>query len=132
MYTWTIICGVDSNINSPEEAMLAWHSTKKLSFPDSESLTILSNMMRNGDKQYNIGNVKNFEMNLVLEIPPINECDISWITDINELEGVFCWIITSVGSETTGTSDDSAEHIDQRVDWSDAGKITQVYSGISF
>ena len=70
--------------------------------------------------------------NIILEIPPINECDIFWITDINELEGVFCWIITSEGSATTETSDDSAEHTDQRVDWSDSGNITQVYGGISF
>ena len=70
--------------------------------------------------------------NILLKIPPLNECDFSWITEINELGGVFCWIITSVGSETTGTSDDSAEHTDQRVDWSDSGKISQVYGGISF
>ena len=50
------------------------------------------------------------EKEILLEIPPVNECDISWITDINELEGVFCWIITSEGSATTETSDDSAEH----------------------
>ena len=36
-----------------------------------------------------------------------------------------------VGSETTGMSDDSAEHTNQRVDWSDSGKISQVYGGIS-
>ena len=69
---------------------------------------------------------------MLLEIPPKNECDIFWITDINELEGVFCWIITSEESVTTKTSDDSAEHTNQRVDWSDSGNITRVYGGISF
>ena len=69
---------------------------------------------------------------MLLEIPPKNKCDIFWITDINELEGVFCWIITSEESVTTKTSDDSAEHTNQRVDWSDSGNITRVYGGISF
>ena len=89
---------------------------------------ITRNIFTNIEEQAIVGCLKF----ILLEIPPIHECDFFWITEINELEGVFCWIITSEGSATTETSDDSAEHTDQRVDWSDSGKISRVYGGISF
>ena len=60
----------------------------------------------------------------ILEIPPLNECDF-FLNHWNQWVG-------SEGSETTGMSDDLAEHADKRVDWSDSGKISQVYGGISF
>ena len=44
---------------------------------------------------------------MLLEIPPVNECDFSWITEINKLG-------------TTKTCDDSAEHTFQLVDISDS------------
>ena len=43
---------------------------------------------------------------ILLEITPLNELYFFWITLINELGGEFWLIITSGGSETTGTSDD--------------------------
>ena len=59
--------------------------------------------------------------------PTVNLWDFSWITSINSLVGVFCWIITRFGRCTPFTRDDSAEHTSQLVDFSDSEKITLVY-----
>ena len=59
--------------------------------------------------------------------PTVNLWDFSWITSINSLVGVFCWIITRFGRCTPFTRDDSAEHTFQLVDFSDSEKITLVY-----
>ena len=59
--------------------------------------------------------------------PTVNSWDFSWITSINSLVGVFCWIITRFGRCTPFTRDDSAEHTFQLVDFSDSEKITLVY-----
>ena len=59
--------------------------------------------------------------------PTVNLWDFSWITSINSLVGVFCWIITRFGRCTPFTHDDSAEHTFQLVDISDSGNITLVY-----
>ena len=48
----------------------------------------------------------NTTVHILLEIPPSHELYFFWITLINELGGWFWLIITSGGSETTGTSDD--------------------------
>ena len=59
--------------------------------------------------------------------PTVNSWDFSWITSINSLVGVFCWIITRFGRCTPFTRDDSAEHTFQLVDISDSENITLVY-----
>ena len=96
-----MICGVDSNNDSPVEAIFTWPPTKGLK--GLNSLSNFNKIIRKGVKQYKNGNKKNFGMNFSVNI----SCNIFFhpqypeIKDISKLIKRFRYnIFGSVRSST--------------------------------
>ena len=112
---------------------LLWNHTEShwiiLNHPESHWITLNHTEITLNHTEIMLNQTEWFRvLTLVLKgNPTVNLWDFSWITSINSLVGVFCWIITRFGRCTPFTRDDSAEHTFQLVDISDSGNITLVY-----